>query len=179
MRPAIRRLHRRLSPFFFALVAVSAVTGIAYRAGKKWFGMDGQTGQAVMEWHTGGWLGEALSPFYVLLAGGALLFLLITGAMLLWQKSGKSPARRWHRILGAILLLPLAATALTGIAYEAGQTWFGISEETADLLMTIHEGGWLGKNLKAYYTVLVGGGLLGLGFLGLGLLRKPRKKSPE
>jgi hypothetical protein len=73
MHPAFRKLHRKLSPYLFALVAVSAFTGVVFRAGKKWFGMDGQTGQSVMEWHTGEWLGPALSPFYVLLAGAALL----------------------------------------------------------------------------------------------------------
>lgn len=176
MRPAIRRLHRKLSPFLFALVAVSAITGFTYRAGKKWFGMDGQTGQAVMEWHTGEWLGEAASPFYVLLAGAAMLFLLTTGAMLLFQKSGSSPLRHWHRILGIVLILPLAATALTGVLYKTGQAWFGISEETADLLMTIHEGGWLGKGPKVYYSVMMGCGLLALGVLGIALRRKRHPK---
>lgn len=75
--------------------------------------------------------------------------------------------RLGHRILGAVLLLPLAATALSGILYKAGESWFGIREETADLLMTIHGGGWLRKGLKVYYSVAVGGGVLVLGFLGL------------
>lgn len=174
MSPAFRKLHRRLSPWLFALVAVSSVTGVVFRAGKKWFGMDGQTGQSVMEWHTGEWLGPALSPFYVLLSGASLLFLIVTGAFLLWQKAGKGAARTWHRVLGIVLLLPLAATALTGILYKSGQAWFGISEDTADLLMTIHEGAWLGRNLKVYYSVVTGCGLLALGFFGLALLRRKR-----
>ena len=128
-----------------------------------------------MEWHTGEWLGPLLSPLYVLLVGGALLSLLYTGASILWQKAGASPVRLWHRILGAILLLPLTATALTGILYKTGQSWFGFSEETSDLLMTIHEGGWLGKNLKVYYSVVIGSGFLAVGLLGLLLKRKPRK----
>lgn len=176
MRPATRRLHRKLSPYLFALVAVSAVTGVIYRAGKKWFGMGGQTGQAVMEWHTGEWLGESASPFYVLLAGAAMLFLLTTGGALLFQKSGASALRRWHRILGVVLLLPLFATAVTGVLYKTGQAWFGISEDTADLLMTIHEGGWLGKGPKVYYSVVMGCGLLALGVLGLLMLRKRHPK---
>lgn len=178
MRAAIRRFHRSLAPFIFPLVAVSAVTGVAYRAGKKWCGMDGQTGQALMEWHTGEWLGPALSPLYVLLVGCALLFLLFSGAAMLWQKAGAGQVRLGHRILGAAMLLPLTATAVTGVLYKFGQAWFGISEETADILMTIHEGGWLGKSLKAYYSVVVGGGLFGLGILGLALMskRKPRKR---
>ena len=175
MSPAFRKLHRKLSPWLFALAAVSAVTGVVFRAGKKWFGMDGQTGQSVMEWHTGEWLGPALSPFYVLLSGLALLFLIVTGAAMLWQKAGKGTARTWHRVLGVVLLLPLGATAFTGMLYKTGQAWFGISEDTAHLLMTIHEGAWLGRNLKVYYSVVTGCGLLALGFLGLALLR--RKKS--
>jgi ABC-type cobalt transport system substrate-binding protein len=174
MHPAFRKLHRKLSPWLFALVAVSAVTGVAFRAGKKWFGMDGQTGQAVMEWHTGEWLGPAWSPFYVLLAGAALLFLVITGGAMLRKKTGKGTARTWHRVLGVVLLLPLAATALTGILYKTGQAWFGVSEETADLLMTIHEGAWLGRHLKVYYCVVTGCGLLVLGFFGLALLRRKK-----
>jgi uncharacterized iron-regulated membrane protein len=177
MRALIRQLHRRLSPWLFVVVAISAATGVAFRAGKKWFGMDGQTGQAVMEWHTGEWLGPALSPFYILLAGSALIFLLVTGASMLWQRGGRGFARRSHRVLGVLLLLPLAATAVTGMIYKAGQAWLGISEDTARLLMTIHEGAWLGRDLKVYYSVVLGAGLLGLGFLGLALLfrKRPRR----
>lgn len=175
MRLSVRQLHRKLSPALFALVAVSAVTGMTYRAGKKWFGMDGQTGQAVMNWHTGEWLGPALSPFYVLLVGSALLFLVVTGAMMLRGKAGKGAVRWWHRAFGFALILPLAATAITGMLYKTGLAWFGISEDTADLLMTIHEGAWLGRGARVYYSVLLGSGLLALGFFGLALLRRARR----
>lgn len=70
-----------------------------------------------------------------------------------------------------VLLLPLAASAITGMLYRAGQAWFGLSEDTAHLLMTIHEGGWLGRDLKVYYSVTLGSGSLALGFFGLALLR--------
>lgn len=172
MHPTFRRFHRNYSLWLFLLVGVSAITGVVYRAGKKWFGMDGQTGQSVMEWHTGEWLGPVWSPFYVLLSGAALLFLIVTGGAMLWQRAGKGTARVWHRVLGGVLLLPLAATAITGMLYKTGQAWFGISEETADLLMTIHEGAWLGRDLKVYYSVVMGFGLLAIGFLGLLLLRR-------
>lgn len=80
--------------------------------------------------------------------------------------------RTWHRVLGAVLILPLAAPALTGMLYKTGQAWFGISEETADPLMTIHEGAWLGHNLKVCYSVVIGCGLLALGFFELSLARR-------
>jgi len=83
--------------------------------------------------------------------------------------------RLFHRLLGIALLLPLTATALTGMAYKFGEDYFGISDETADLLMDIHEGGWLGKELKVYYVLTVGLGLLGAGLLGLGILL-PKKR---
>ena len=83
--------------------------------------------------------------------------------------------RLFHRLLGIALLLPLTATALTGMAYKFGEDYFGISEETADLLMDIHEGAWLGKELKVYYVLAVGLGLLGAGLLGLGILL-PKKR---
>lgn len=86
-------------------------------------------------------------------------------------------ARRWHRVLGALLLLPLAATAVTGMLYKAGQAWLGIPEDTARLLMTVHEGAWLGRDLKVYYSLVLGAELLGLGFLGLALVfrKRPRR----
>lgn len=174
MSPAFRRLHRKLSPWLFALVAFSAATGVIFRAGKKWFGMDGQTGQAVMEWHSGERLGPALSPFYVLLVGTALLFIVATGAFLLWQKAGKGMTRTWHRVLGAVLLFPAAATAISGVLYKTGQAWFGLSEDAARVLMSIHEGAWLGRGLKVYYSVFTGCGLLALGLSGLALLRRRR-----
>ncbi len=176
-RPTARSLHRLLSPVLFILVGVSALTGLAYRVGRKWLGIDGQTGQAIMEIHTGEWLGDQASPFYVLLAGAALLFLLFTGFSMLAKGRPKGAVRLWHRVLGGILLLPLAATAITGMIYQAGHSWFSISEKTSDLLMTIHEGAWLGKNLKVYYVLVTGLGLLALGVSGL-VLRLPKKRVP-
>jgi hypothetical protein len=70
-----------------------------------------------------------------------------------------------------------ATTNFRGMLYRVGQAWFGLSEETAHLFMTIHEGGWLGGNLKVYYSysVTLGSGLLALGFFGLTLLRRRRR----
>ena len=169
MRLHTRSLHRRLSPALYILLALTSATGLGYRVGKQWFGLDGQTGQVLMDIHTGGWLGAA-SPFYVILVGGGLLFLLLSGLLLLRQGRSRQPVRLAHRILGGILLLPLAISALTGLAYKLGQDWLGISEETADFLMHLHEGAWLGRAGRVYYVLLVGVGLLVLGLLGLRLL---------
>ncbi len=84
-----------------------------------------------MEIHTGEWISPTFSPFYVLIVGGGLLFLLVSGALLARQRSRAKGARFWHRLLGVILLLPLTATAVTGILYKLGQEWFDFSEDTS------------------------------------------------
>ena len=172
-----RALHRRLAPWLFILLALSAVTGLAYRVGKKWFGVDKETGNFLMSLHTGVWAGSIFSTAQILVAGLALLFLLSSGLVIFRKSKSHQPMRLFHRLLGIALLLPLTATALTGMAYKIGEDYFGISEETADLLMDIHEGGWLGKELKVYYVLTVGLGLLGAGLLGLGILLPKKRRA--
>ena len=159
-------------------LAISAITGIGYRIGKKWFGVDKETGNFLMDLHTGEWAGSIFSTAQVLVAGLGLLFILGTGVAIFLKSKSRAPMRLFHRLLGILLLLPLAATALTGVGYKLGEEYFGISEETADLLMHIHEGAWLGKEAKVYYVLVLGLGLLAAGLLGLGILL-PKKRSAQ
>ena len=170
-----RSLHRRLALVIFLLLAVSAATGLAYRVGKKWFGVDGETGKWIMGIHSGAWMGDFLSPVYVFTVGAGLLYLIVTGCFLL-RSRGRRPTRMAHRILGAVLLLSLTATALTGILYQAGESFFGFSEDTGDLLMKIHEGGWLGREGKVFYVLFLGLGLFVLGGLGVRLLMRRKEQ---
>lgn len=172
-----RLIHRRLAPWLFILPALAAITGMAFRVGKRWFGVDKETGHFLMDLHTGEWAGEVFSTAQVLIAGLGLLILLITGAAIFLKSKSRAPMRLFHRLLGIILLLPLAVTAISGVAYKFGEEYFGISEETGDLLMDIHEGAWLGKEAKVYYVLALGLGLLATGLLGLGIL--PSRKRPR
>jgi len=176
----MRFFHRWVSPWLFVLLAVSAVTGVGYRVGRAWFGLDRQTGNLLMEIHAGEWLGKAGSPFYVLLAGAGLLALVASGAVMLIRGWNAKGVRWWHRLLGAILLLPLTASAVTGILAKWGHEWFGFSKRTGGLLMSIHQGSWLGKEARVYYVLVVGLGLLLLGIMGMRLLPIfARSKSAE
>lgn len=178
MNRALMVFHRKVVPLLFPLIALTALTGVIYRVGRGWFGMEKKTGDFVLDVHTGGWLGDALSPYYVLLVGTCLLAALITGAVYLFRRGGGGWARRSHRLLGWVFLLPLAVTAATGILFEAGETWFHFPESTSKLLMTLHEGRWLGKGGRVYYVLVTGSALLGLGFIGLALW-KSRKRSSQ
>ena len=175
---SFRALHRRLAPWLFVLLALSAVTGLAYRVGKKWFGVDKEAGNFIMSIHTGEWAGTIFSTLQILAAGLGLLFLLGSGAAMFLKSKSRQPMRLFHRLLGIALLLPLTATALTGMAYKFGKDYCGISDETADLLMDIHEGAWLGKEWKVYYVLILGLGLLAAGLFGLGILLPKKRTAP-
>lgn len=68
----------------------------------------------------------------------------------------KSLFRKLHRQIALIVLIPLFLTALTGVAYRIGRSWFGISNEMAEILMDIHQGSYLGSQLRPFYVLLNG-----------------------
>lgn len=173
-----RPLHRRLAPWLAAPLALAALTGLTYRVGRTWFGMDKETGHRVLEFHTGEWMGETAGHLYVALTGLGLLALVLTGAWLLTRPGARSGPRRPHKLVGWFLVLPLFVTAVSGLAYHFGKAWFGLEESTLKLLMSLHQGSWLGPKGRPYYVLLVGLGLLFLIATGLAALRaKGAKKT--
>jgi hypothetical protein len=100
----LRLIHRRLAPWLFILLVLSAVTGLAYRVGKKWFGVDKEAGNFIMSLHTGEWAGSFFSTLQILAAGLGLLFLLGSGAAMFVKSKSRLPMRLFHRLLGAGLL---------------------------------------------------------------------------
>ena len=177
VKPIARPLHRRLAPWLIAPLVVSAATGLLYRIGRSWFGLDRETGHEILDVHSGAWLGETGSSIYIAATGLGLLTLCVTGAWLLWRSRAKSGARRLHRIVAWALLAPLTATALSGMAHHFGEVWFNWDKETMKTLMSIHQGSWLGPKLRPFYVLLVGGGLLVLIASGLGLLWPQKAKA--
>ncbi|MFH7243407.1 MAG: PepSY domain-containing protein [Spirulina sp.] len=89
--------------------------------------------------------------------------------------------RKLHRKSAPIIFLPLLLTALTGVVYRVGRTWFGLSEDVGDVFLTIHEGGFLGESLVPVYVLLMGVGLLGMLVTGIVMVikRKPTKAQPK
>jgi hypothetical protein len=85
--------------------------------------------------------------------------------------------RLTHRLAAAVVSLPLIVSAITGISLHAGEKWFNISESSHKLLLSLHQGTWLGKDLRAYYIMLIGIGLIILCLTGLRMVLK--KKAPQ
>lgn len=75
--------------------------------------------------------------------------------------------RKIHRQTAPIVFIPLFVSALTGIAYGLFTNWFGLSEEEGEIFLVIHQGEYLGDQLKPIYVTLVGLGLLGMIVTGL------------
>jgi len=73
-----------------------------------------------------------------------------------WRKT----FREWHRRLAGIMIIPLIVTAITGISYRLSKDWFGFTRDEAHFLMVIHEGEYLGDELKGIYVLLNGLGVL-------------------
>ena len=93
----------------------------------------------------------------------------------------KQQFRKFHRILAPIVFLPLLMTVITGIAYRLSRNWFGLSKDQVHFLMVIHEGGFLGDQIKPFYVLLDGIALIWMLITGIvisGLFIKKREKKP-
>ncbi|MEB3212671.1 MAG: PepSY domain-containing protein, partial [Leptolyngbyaceae bacterium] len=114
------------------------------------------------------------------LMGLGLVGLIVTGLTMVKKRSAKAKIKRnqrWvHRLVGAIACLPLLVSAVTGIAYRLGNAWFGLSQSQASLLMTLHEGRYLGNTLKPLYVLSVGIGLVVLLITGIQMTGMFRQK---
>jgi uncharacterized iron-regulated membrane protein len=177
-----RILHRKIAPFIFVPLLLSATTGVAYRVGRSWFGLSDGFGEIMMTIHQGEFLGEPLSPVYVLLTGLGLVAAIVSGVnMLLKMRARKNTARpaeqtprSLHRWLAPVFFLPLFVSATTGIIYSFGRS-LGLSTEQTQLMLRLHQGSYLGQPLRVFYVLLVGVGLLGLLVTGIqmtGIFRK-------
>jgi hypothetical protein len=179
-----RRFHRKLAPIIIIPLLLSALSGVAYRIGRSWFGLSDDFGEFMMGIHEGKFLGKPLVPVYVLLMGIGLIAMIATGISMIQKrrknsqgesKSAKLNARSLHRFLTPIFFLPLIVSASTGIIYRLGKAWFGLSAEQAEFFLDIHQGSYLGKDLRALYVLIVGLGLLAIIVTGIqmtGILRK-------
>ena len=128
--------------------------------------------------HAGGFLAEPLEPFYVLAMGLGLVGLLVTGAQLLPLLARRRPAqgeRLLHSQLALVALVPLLLTAVSGVLFRLLDAWSPLPAARFRWLMALHQGGWLGPQLKPVYVLLVGVGLVGLLATGGRMLIGPRR----
>ncbi len=85
LQQSIRKLHRTLAPIVLLPLLVTVTTGVTYRLSKDWFGMTRDQVHFLMTIHEGEYLGHTLEPFYVLLNGLGLVWMLVTGGIMVGQ----------------------------------------------------------------------------------------------
>ncbi|MEC4853385.1 MAG: PepSY domain-containing protein, partial [Jaaginema sp. PMC 1079.18] len=64
--------------------------------------------------------------------------------------------RKLHRVLAPIVFIPLFLTATTGVLYRVGSSWFGTPPNFSHWMMYIHQGDFLGGQLRVVYVLLNG-----------------------
>ena len=90
----LRRWHSRLAPFVLLPLLLTVISGMGYRLLRDWGGLSRNQAHLLFVLHEGEWLGPRAETIYVLLNGLGLLWMLISGGMLLvqkWRKQFKSP----------------------------------------------------------------------------------------
>jgi hypothetical protein len=63
------------------------------------------------------------------------------------------------------------------MAFHVGDVWALMNDAPKDFLMNLHEGAWLGKALKPFYTLLLTAGTVGLGLSGVRMLVRAKANS--
>ncbi len=86
----VRKFHAALAPFVLLPLLVTVTTGVTYRLGKSWLGLDRDQVHFLMTLHEGEYLGPALEPIYVLLNGLGLVWMIVTGGLMAWQNLQRS-----------------------------------------------------------------------------------------
>jgi hypothetical protein len=92
----------------------------------------------------------------------------------------KRSFRKYHRLLGIILSVPLVLTVLTGMLTTFVRQWSMSIGVPASFLLSIHTGEIF--HLQGIYPILNGLGLLGLLVTGLnmsGLFGKKNRQNPK
>ncbi|MEG4850389.1 PepSY domain-containing protein [Microcoleus sp. B5-D4] len=87
--------------------------------------------------------------------------------------------RKLHRQVAPIIFIPLLLSALTGVTYRLAQSWFGIEDDAAEIFMVIHQGSYLGKELRPFYVLLLALGVIGLIVTGLTMTKFFGRARPE
>lgn len=92
----LRRAHAGLAPVVLLPLLITVLSGVGYRVARDWGGLGREAAHWLMVVHEGEWLarqlGRPAETVYVLLNGLGLLWMLVTGAAMLWQRL--RPARR-------------------------------------------------------------------------------------
>lgn len=86
----IIKWHSALAPIVMLPLIMTVCTGVIYRLSKDWFGLSRDQVHFLMSIHEGEYLGHTLEPFYVLFNGLGVIWMLVTGGVMVFQNLKRS-----------------------------------------------------------------------------------------
>ena len=183
MKLPLYKIYRQFILLLFLPLIATALTGIIYGIGNRFFTLPSIITNVLIFIHKGQFLGIKLVPIYVLLMGlGTFLICLVTlienGDRVIFSQKVPYP-------LVLILVIPLAVCVETGVAYQLGKDWFGMSEQKTASFLSIHGGNSLGIFLGSIYTIITGLSLIVLAIISYQLVttstsqRRQEQQSPQ
>ncbi|MCS5692024.1 peptidase [Cyanobium sp. FGCU-6] len=95
----LRRAHATLAPLVLLPLLITVLSGMSYRLSRDWGGVGRDGAHWLMVLHEGEWLkplvGRHGETVYVLLNGLGLLWMLGSGASMVWQRlrASRAPSR--------------------------------------------------------------------------------------
>lgn len=169
MKASFRQLFRQLLTILCCCLIVTALTGIILGLGDRLIETPQIVKNSLVAVHQGAFLGNKLSPLYVLLIGLGVFILgfktVIEGSYNLLFELAQPGMVNIYRVIALILVIPLALCVETGVAYRLGTDWFGMPNKQTATFLSVHGGSSLGTFLGIIYILLIGSALVALSAL--------------
>ena len=184
MKASFRILYRQLILIISCCLLVTALTGIIVGLNNRLIQLPDQIVRILIGLHQGAFLGDKLAPIYVLLLGLGVFAL---GLKVMAEgKYNNLPSESTApifanvcRIIGLILVIPLAVCVETGIAYRLGADWLGMSSSETAGFLSVHGGYSFETPFDLFYLLAVGATLIALLILSWKSNKIVRKRSRQ
>lgn len=89
-----RQLHYWIAPWVTIPLLITVFSGMTYRLAQDWGGLSRDQVHWLMVLHQGEWLGKQAEPVVVMLNGLGLLWMLITGIGMLYQRVLRNASKK-------------------------------------------------------------------------------------
>ncbi len=169
MKASFRGLSRQLIKVLCCCLLATALTGMILGLSDRSIQLPAIVIQGLIAIHQGAFLGEKLTPVYVLLIGLGVFILGLKTAIegrhnILFERSQPLVANTF-RAIALILVIPLVLCVETGVAYRLGMDWFGMSSKQTTALLSLHGGSSLKVVLGIFYLLITSSSLIVLSIL--------------
>ena len=166
MKASFLVLYRQLVLIISCCLLVTALTGIIVGLNNRLIQLPDPIVEILVDLHQGAFLGDKLVSIYVLLLGLGVFSL---GLKIVVNKRDSrlfgsiAPiVADACRIIGLVLVIPLAVCVETGLAYRLGTDWLGMSGSETTGFLSVHGGDFFAKPFDIIYLLAIGIGLITL-----------------